>query len=132
MSLTALAPVAARLLRQFGEGARFRMSTPQRQADGSSVPQWNDVAEMTAAPIVLEDLGSERALRRWGAETLVHVEATVAVPVSVTLEPIGLGLVLSTGPRAGTRYLVAGLTFDDTTRVATLALQHTRDALGLP
>src|SRR3954470_22904324 len=108
MSLsTALSPVAARLIAQFGGAtARFRVSTPQRQADASSVSTWADVAGLTAAPIVIEDLGTERALKRWGAEAVVHAEGTVAVPVGVVLPDRGLACAITSGPRTGVHYTI--------------------------
>jgi hypothetical protein len=130
----ALAPLTARTIAQFAGGvvARLRVSTPARQADASSGRAWSDVAGMAAAPVLMEELQAERALKLWGAEKTVHLQATVAIPAGVVLEPTNLGLQIVGGMRNGMRFLVIGVRTDETTRSASLALQATRDTLGLP
>jgi hypothetical protein len=134
MNLTnTLAPLTARTIEQFAAGvtAHFRQRAPGREADGASARAWQDVPGMEEAPILLEELAAERALRAWGADKTVHLQATVAIPAGVAIDPNNFALKLVGGDRDGSCWMGVGARYDSTTRSASLALQATRDSLGL-
>ena len=126
----ALTPVAASLVTAFGGSTvTIRASAGTRQADGSTKKSWSDVPGLVAVPAAISDVASDRASREWGTDRKISAVATLPLPASVALTAIAtdMGLVATAGPRAGQKFLVAGVRVDDMARVATLALESTTD-----
>lgn len=126
----AVTPLAASLVGSFG-GSRVtvRANTPTRQRDGSTGKSWSDVAGLVARDASIANIASDRAVRVWGTDRRIVAEATVTIPASVALDAIAvdMGLVVTEGPRAGQKFLVAGVGVEDIARLVTVALESTSD-----
>lgn len=140
MDLTGLAntlsPIAQRIAGLAGSHVRLRQFTTTRRVDrpdGSSVPQWADVAGATNLTAVITDVTAERSFRAWGTERQVTTEALLTgLPAGLVVRQ-DWGLVVLDGPRAGMRFrIVAEPITSDVARTARCALRETTETFDLP
>lgn len=126
----AVTPLAASLVGSFGGSlVTIRANAATRQRDGSTAKSWSNVAGLVARPASIANIASDRAVRVWGTDRRISAEATVTIPAGVALNGItvDMGLVVTAGPRAGQKFLVAGVRVEDIARLVTVALESTTD-----
>lgn len=118
-----MAPLAERLLRQFGSDVSVYRATEARRPDNSTVRQWAPIP-VTPPRVALTHVTAQYAARVWGAERQVTAEGYA--PVSLGIQE-GDGLEVTGGPYTGERFLIVAIVADPVSGIARCGLRSTRE-----
>ena len=128
----AVTPIAATMLREFGDELTVYAPARVRQADATTVAGWAPIAALTNIRGPLAALSAERAIRAWGADKDVVAEVSIAGAYAAGIrveEWDGHGIRMTSGPEAGTSFIVVAARPELAADFVVLALQLSTEAI---
>ena len=124
---TALTPIAAKVLHEFGDELTVYRPVRARQDDATTLTGWSPVAGLIGVRGPLSSLSAEHAIRAWGADVDVVAELRIAGAYTAGVRAedwAGHGIRITSGPETDTSYIVAAARPDPMADVVVLGLQH--------